>query len=66
MIDWSAFDTFPESVVTCVNDHTYRSHAKMVAGTEHMDLIARRPCPTCGIVNIRRASSPPESFTIKR
>jgi hypothetical protein len=66
-IDWSPFDSFSESTVTCVNDHEYRSHAKIVFGPKNAaELVARKPCPTCGTIALRKASSDPESFTISK
>jgi hypothetical protein len=63
MIDWAIFDQkqWPESTVTCINDHTYRSHAKYVM---NVGIEARRPCPTCGLTKLRAARSDPEIFTI--
>lgn len=63
VIDWSAFDTWPESTVTCAQDHTYRSHAKMIQAPKGFELIARKPCPTCGTIELRSSRSDPESFS---
>jgi len=65
-IDWSGFDAFSENTVTCVNDHTYRSHSKMVLGPENLEIVARKPCPTCGTLALRRTLSDPESFTLSK
>ncbi len=64
--DWTPFDAFPEMTVTCTNDHTYRSHAITVSGSQGVELVARKACPNCGAIALRRASSDPESFTLKR
>lgn len=60
-IDWAPFDRSPEDTVTCVNDHTYRSHSKYVL---NVGIRARKPCPICGESALRSSRSDPETMTI--
>jgi hypothetical protein len=50
-VDWSVHDEFPEMECTCDRGCVFTSHAKVVFvhGETHMTLVARKPCPTCGV-----------------
>lgn len=63
MIDWSAFDQYPENTLTCDCGSMFRSHSKFVMNPPHIH--ARKPCPSCGAFDkIRKASSDPEVMTL--
>lgn len=67
-IDWTPFDKYSESTVTCVCGHTYRSHAKfvmaMVDGRHVGATIARKACAMCGGERMTAARSDPETQTL--
>jgi len=63
-IDWTTFDRFPESTLTCACGATFRSHSKYVLGS---GIVSRKPCPGCGKTNLIAASrGDPEEMTIGR
>ena len=62
-IDWSPYEDFPEGTCTCVCRHEFRSHAKFSAAR---GLISRKPCPKCDKDLLRKFSSDPETFIIRR
>lgn len=64
-IDWSVFDTYPESNCECNCGATFRSHAKFVMSPAHTE--ARKPCPLCGQTdNVRTARSDVETWVFGR
>jgi hypothetical protein len=67
-IDWSPFDQWPESTVTCRCEAVYRSHSKVVALPSGLTIVTRKPCPGCGQSegNARSVRSDPETMTIER
>ena len=64
-IDWSEFNKWPESEITCGCGAVYQSHCKFVNEPKR-GTVSRRPCPGCGRTDdVRQASSPPERMTIR-
>lgn len=65
-VDWSQLDGTREYTCTCaICEHVFRSHAKVVLRVRMPALfLSRKPCPSCGAHDLRRASSDPESMTI--
>ncbi len=63
-IDWSVFDAMPESTCECRCGATFRSHVKFVT-IEPRGLQSRMPCPACGGHAMRRATTDPETETIR-
>jgi hypothetical protein len=66
MIDWSAFDRYPENEVTCRCGAEFSSHTKFVnEPAPHIE--ARKPCPKCGRTDdISSSRGAPETWTIER
>lgn len=69
-VDWTNFDQYPESTVTCVCGYSYRSHAKFVVLDEKTHgiaggcVIARKLCAMCGSERMRGSRSDPETVTL--
>jgi hypothetical protein len=64
VIDWSAFDQYPENTCTCECGAVFRSHSRFVMTSR--SLVSRKPCPACGHGDhIRRASSDVEVMTLR-
>jgi hypothetical protein len=65
-IDWTKFDRWPESTVTCKCEAVYRSHSKVVATPGGLTIVTRKPCLRCGQSegNARSVRSDPETMTI--
>lgn len=57
-VDWSVFDSHPESSCTCrcmyadLKDGDYvpsfRTHTKFVSSASFTGIVTRKPCPRCG------------------
>lgn len=65
-VDWSRFTGPVSTTCYCRCGVAYRSHCKTVKHNEVWLLVTQRSCPGCGRVDdCRRASSDPETFTIR-
>lgn len=71
--DWSTFDKYPPSVLTCACGGGWDGHSKGVSVKAPEGLVARgfvvlarTPCPLCGKrTRVHKAESPPESYTLR-
>lgn len=64
-IGWKHFDKFPENTIFCRCGAVFRSHSKAVMAEGGMNLVSRKPCPSCGSSsNVWKAASDPETHSI--
>ena len=70
-VDWTPFDSLPESTVTCGCGRRFRSHSKVVSVPDALTpssslvIFSRKRCPNCGADDqARRVESDPERYTL--
>ncbi len=65
-IDWSVFDAYERSEVSCHCGTEFLSHAKAAMTLTPPRVVSRQPCPGCGKHDtIRAARSGPEKWSIR-
>lgn len=59
IVDWDAFEQYPQNTIECTCGAVYRSHSKHVIHGTNLVGVTQTPCPTCSktIGHIRRAST---------
>jgi hypothetical protein len=62
-VDWAPFDAYPPDDCTCINGHDFPTHGKLLM---LRGLVARRPCPTCGVFWLRALRGGSERWEVRR
>lgn len=63
MPDWSKVEKYEPNEITCQCGAFFHSHSMF--DLARRTVLTKTPCPQCGKDdNVRRASSPPERFTL--
>ena len=66
-IDWSGSDKYSEHSCVCDCGGRWQTHIKAVNVDGQLRLVARKPCPECGLtIGLRAARGEPEEMILGR